>query len=90
MELARLDGTVTVLRNLIHMAPCTTKTSDNKETACQENKNSSLFHLIIATGTHFGTQAGYYWVDGEHCTVLIHLQSCQMICGLQYRPSSYA
>lgn len=56
MELARLHGTLIVLENLIHMAPCTAETSDDQETVCQENNNSNLFHriaqdiIIIAVG----------------------------------------
>lgn len=61
MERSRLPGTLTVLRNPIHMAPCTRETSDNQETACQEN-NSSLFNLITATGTYNSTQAGVHRV----------------------------
>lgn len=63
MEGTRLHGTLIALRNPIHMAPCTRETSDNQETACQENNNSSLFNLITATGTYNSTQAGVHWVD---------------------------
>lgn len=45
-----------VLENLLHMAPCTTETSDDQETVCQENNDSNLLHriaqdiIIIAVG----------------------------------------
>lgn len=71
MEVARLDGTLIVLCSLIQMAPCITDSSNNKETVCQESKKASLFHLIIANGTHFGARSGVYWVDGKHYTILI-------------------
>lgn len=60
----RLRGTLMVLRNPIHMAPCTRETSDNQETACQEDNNSSPFNLITATGTYNSTQAGVHWAAG--------------------------
>lgn len=60
----RLRGTLMVLRNPIHMAPCTRETSDNQETACQEDNNSSPFNLITATGTYNSTRAGVHWAAG--------------------------
>lgn len=46
--------TLKMLRNPIHSS-CTRETSDNRETACQENKNLSLFRSINATGTYSTT-----------------------------------
>ena len=64
----RLRGTLMVLRNPIHMAPCTRETSDNQNTACQEDNNSSPFNLITATGTYNSSQAGVHWAAGATTT----------------------
>ena len=68
MERNRLRGTLMVLRNPIHMAPCTRETSDNQNAACQEDNNSSPFNLITATGTYNSSQAGVHWAAGATTT----------------------